>query len=99
MRSCAEWSILAGNADVVAAMIVGGWKVVMIAAAWRSGERSVGGGGSAGDNSHRFDLDQLVTIAKGDNAQRCARRVMLPKRGTGSPAAGPRRKPGRIGIV
>jgi hypothetical protein len=33
LLSCAEGSILAGNADVVAAMIVGGWTVVMIAAA------------------------------------------------------------------
>ena len=61
LRSCAEWSILAGNADVAAAMIVGGWKVVMIAAARRSGERSVGCGETAGDSSHRFDLNQLVT--------------------------------------
>ncbi len=59
----------------------------------------MGGGGTAGDSSHRFDLNQMVTMAKGDNAQQCARWVMLPKRGTGSPAAGPRRKPGRIGVV
>ena len=59
-------------------MIVGSWKVVMIAAARRSVERSAGCGETAGDSSHRFDLNQLVTIVKGDKDQRCARRVMLP---------------------
>jgi len=30
LPDCAEGSILAGNGDVVAAMIVGGWTVVLI---------------------------------------------------------------------